>query len=182
MQILYFYLKGVKIINISTMSAYNGCKSIYGQNKLKIEKYIENNYGYNLRMGVPINAVNKKSIGFLNTQKKINNLLPFFTFAINTKNDGLIYLSYLPKFNRIIYKIICGRIPSGTFSIVRIKPIKLLDFIATYTNKYIIKIDWRLIYLLLKFIEALGLNLRFGSDSVIGLVKATRHLEKPLLK
>lgn len=179
---LLSFFNAVKIINISTMSAYEGCLSIYGKNKLAIEKYIELNLGFNLRMGVPITRNNTQSIGFLGIQKKINNFFPFFTFAIDTQNDGLIYLSYIPIFNNVIYKILINKVRPGTYSVVFKNPVKMIDFISTYTNKKIIKIDWRLIYIIFRIIELSRIKLRFGSDSVIGLVKSTKIIENPFLK
>jgi hypothetical protein len=58
----------------------------------------------------------------------------------------------------------------------------MIDFISTYTNKKIIKIDWRLIYIIFRIIELSRIKLRFGSDSVIGLVKSTKIIENPFLK
>jgi hypothetical protein len=178
---LLSFFNRTKIINISTMSAYEGCFSIYGKNKLSIEKLVEIEHGYNLRMGIPITPKNKKSIGFLGIQEVINNLFPFFTFAIDTKNNGLIFLSYLPIFNNVIYKILCNTIPPGTYSIVKKNPINMFNFIKMRTNKIIIKIDWRLVYLFFKFAEFFKFKFRFGSDSLIGLVKSNNSIEKPLL-
>lgn len=177
---LYSYFD--KIINISTMSAYEGCFSIYGKNKLAIEKIIEINHGFNLRMGVPVAPKNKKNIGFINAQNKINNIFPFITFGIDTKNDDSIFITHLSVFNNAIYRILKNEVYPGTYSIVNKNPIKIINFLKIHTSKIIIKIDWRLIYLCFKALEFLGLKLRFGSDSVIGLVKSTKIIEKPILK
>ena len=167
---LHKFFPNAYFINISTMSAFSMCKSNYGKIKFEIERLVLKKSGINLRLGIPIA---NPPISFHKLVLRISNIFPFFNFGINAERKCFIYTTNMIKFCRVIEDFIKnGKKKSGTFSVVSPRPLTMNSFIMKYTGKPVLSIHWTVLYACLSILNLLKIKLRFGNDSLIGLVNS----------
>ena len=174
-----FFFPHSIIINISTISAFDGCISKYGKIKLLIERSLPLN-SYNLRLGVPVST---NIIGFQKVAFKISKILPFFTFAITKKNGCEMYLTNMEAYCDVIRDIIFNeKYKPGTYSVVYGESVEMKDYMKQVTSKKVVSINWLLLFIIFRILELCHLNFRFGSDSVIGLAFSPNKIKNNIYK
>ena len=171
------YLKGnpfCKCVNISSMSAYLDAKSKYGRAKFQQEVFLLQHSIPSVRLGLPMA---QPPVGLLALIKKLVNANPIFTIALSTPGS-YTYVTPMAEFSEYIDKNYTQI--HGVCSFVNPAPLDLVELTRMATKKPILRINWRVLFLLLRFVEFSGLKLRFGSDSVVGLVFSIKHPENNL--
>jgi nucleoside-diphosphate-sugar epimerase len=177
------YEEGVsRIIFISTMSAYEGCRSLYGKAKLEIEGALrEMGLGYSVRPGLIYSTPLAESggiVGSMLEQVKRGSILPLI--------DGgrqELYLTHEEDLSRFIERLLAQ--PDDEFdSEVRNKGYfiaanrqpytfrKIIEFLSEAASGKRIKflpVPWRAVWLGLKALETFHVNTGFRSDSVLSL-------------
>ena len=158
-------------INISSLSAFEGCKSCYGQIKLSIEKLCSEFNQYSLRLGL---FDSNQRIGLIDKMVKLNKYIPFYFFGF----DGVLGGQYITNLNQFCifldnYIIVSEskRLPVGVYSIVSGGIMHINEILGIYLYKRCFKINWKFFWLALRIYEQLNLPaIRLKSDSLIGLV------------
>lgn len=163
-----------KIIFISSISAFDGCKSLYGKAKLEIEKIALDCGALVIRPGLVWGNDSGGMFGKLSAQIKNSSIIPMIgdgsqiQFLIH--NEDLC--AFIEKFSgeriniNISPKILTAANPEPwPFK-------KLLLEIARTQNKNpkFLSLPWRWVWLGLKSAEVCGLRLNFRSDSLVSLM------------
>lgn len=161
-----------KIICISTISAFDGCQSLYGKAKLEIEKIALGHGAAAIRPGLVYGEGPGGMFGKLAAQVKKSSVIPLI--GDGSQVQFLVHQEDLCAFTE---KIAAGKteIPPRVLTAANAEPWpfkKLLWEIARGLDKKInfIPLPWRLVWLGLKSAETCGLRLNFRSDSLVSLM------------
>jgi nucleoside-diphosphate-sugar epimerase len=161
-----------KIIFISSISAFDDCRSLYGKAKLEIEKIALKNGTLVIRPGLVYGSGPGGMFGKLVAQIRKSSVIPMI-------GDGsqIQFLVHNEDLSAFIEKFAAGKIglPSQILTAANEKPWpfkKLLLEIARGQNKkpIFIPLPWRLVWAGLKSAEICGLKLNFRSDSLVSLM------------
>jgi nucleoside-diphosphate-sugar epimerase len=161
-----------KIIYISSISAFDGCRSLYGRAKLEIEKIALDCGALVIRPGLIYGSQPGGMFGHLVTQVRKSSLLP--VFGRGSQAQFLVHNVDLAAF---IEKFAAGKneIAPQVLTAAHEQPWpfkRLLSEIARGLNKKVkfFPLPWRLVWVGLKTAEACGLRMRFRSDSLVSLM------------
>jgi nucleoside-diphosphate-sugar epimerase len=165
-----------KIIFISSISAFDGCRSLYGKAKLEIEKIALDCGALVLRPGLVYGSDSGGMFGKLSAQIKNSSMIPLI--GDGSQIQFLVHNEDLCSFiERYARGEINGGQPQGSRILTAANeqpwPFKkLLLEIARGQNKKIkfIPLPWRLVWTGLKSAEVCGLKLNFRSDSLVSLM------------
>jgi nucleoside-diphosphate-sugar epimerase len=161
-----------KIVCLSSISAYDGCRSLYGKAKLEIEKIALDSGALAVRPGLVYGGGPGGMFGKLAAQIRKSSVIPLI-------GDGsqIQFLVHNEDLAAFIEKFTAGKIEIAprvlTAAHDRPWPFRqLLSEIAHGLNKKIkfVPLPWRLIWAGLKTAEACGLRLNFRSDSLMSLM------------
>ena len=161
-----------KIIYISSISAYEGCRSLYGKAKLEIEKIALDHGALVIRPGLVYGRGPGGMFGKLSQQVQKSAVIPMI-------GDGsqIQYLVHQEDLAGFIARYAAGeiQIPARILTAAHEQPWpfkKLLLEIARGQNKKVtfVPLPWRLVWLGLKSAETCGLRLNFRSDSLVSLM------------
>jgi nucleoside-diphosphate-sugar epimerase len=163
---------GIKnIIFISTISAFDGARSAYGQSKLLVEKQFLNNNETVLRLGLVYGSGDGGVFGNLRRTLNTARIVPMIG-----NGQAPQYLLDEDSLGEVIQRAVRGEF-SGQLAPITIanpQPIPFRDLLNSLAppNKkpYLIPIPWMLLYSGLKFAELCKLKLSFRSDSVLSFV------------
>ena len=168
---------GVKrIICISTMSAFPGCKSLYGKAKLEIEKHATAAGGVVVRPGLVYGKNAGGMFGGLERTVGGRRMVPLIGGG-----RQMLYLAHEEDLAELIARlserggiaidspIIAACEKGRTFR-------DILAAIATSHGKSVtfLPLPWRMIWAGLRLCEALGIETGFRSDSVVSIVHQDR--------
>lgn len=160
------------IILISSISAFDGCRSLYGQAKLAIEKIALDCGALVIRPGLVYGNDSGGMFGKLNAQVRTSSVIPLI-------GDGsqIQFLVHQEDLCSFVERCAHGEMNfSGkilTAANAQPWPFKqLLLEIARAQDKKIkfIPLPWRLVWLGIKSAEVCGLRLNFRSDSLVSLM------------
>jgi nucleoside-diphosphate-sugar epimerase len=161
-----------KIIYISSISAFDGCRALYGKAKLEIEKIALDCGALVIRPGLIYGNDPGGMFGKLAAQIRNSSLIPMI-------GDGsqIQFLVHNEDLCAFIEKFAAGKIEITQQILTAANetpwPFKqLLLEIARSRNKKIkfIPLPWRLVWAGLKSAEICGLKLNFRSDSLVSLM------------
>jgi nucleoside-diphosphate-sugar epimerase len=161
-----------KIIFISSISAFDGCRSLYGRAKLEIEKIALDCGALVIRPGLVYGNDPGGMFGKLAAQVRKSSVIPMI-------GDGsqIQFLVHNEDLSAFVEKYAAGKIETAPqiLTAANEQPWtfkQLLLEIARAQNKRIkfIPLPWRLVWLGLKSAEVCGLKLKFRSDSVVSLM------------
>ncbi|HTA95993.1 MAG TPA: SDR family oxidoreductase [Verrucomicrobiae bacterium] len=161
-----------KIIFISSISAFDGCRSLYGNAKLDIEKIALKNGALVIRSGLVYGNDSGGMFGKLAAQIQNSSMIPLI-------GDGsqIQFLVHNEDLCAFIEKIAAGKseIALSILTAANEKPWpfkQLLLEIARGQNKKpkFIPLPWRLVWAGLKSAEVCGIKLNFRSDSLVSLM------------
>ena len=161
-----------KIIFISSISAFDGCRSLYGKAKLEIEKIALDNGALVIRPGLVYGSGPGGMFGKLTTQVRKSSVIPLI-------GDGsqIQFLVHNEDLCAFIEKYVSGKIEIAqrVLTAANEQPWtfrRLLLEIARAQNKKIkfIPLPWRLVWAGLKTAEICGLKLNFRSDNLVSLM------------
>ncbi len=161
-----------KIIFISSISAFDGCRSLYGRAKLEIEKIALDCGALAIRPGLVFGNDPGGMFGKLVAQIRQSSMIPLI-------GDGsqIQFLVHSEDLSAFVERCASGEMKNypGIFTAANERPWtfkELLLEIARGQNKKIkfIPLPWRLAWAGLKTAEICGLKLNFRSDSLISLI------------
>jgi hypothetical protein len=154
------------------MSAYDGCKSNYGNIKLKIEKVVAEAGGYSFRLGL---FESDTLVGLIKTIFKLSKLIPFFSIGVGYDHLPQ-YITNLNKFSLLLMTFIKDNdnYRDSIYSAVNSLPLDFNEIVYAITKKPPIKIPLTLLRSLILLYELTPFpEIRFNSDSLNGLIFAT---------
>jgi len=161
-----------RIVCISSISAYDGCRSLYGRAKLEIEKIALAHGALVIRPGLVYGSEPNGVFGKLVARVRKSSVLPLF--GGGTQVQFLVHEEDLAAF---IEKVAAGKMEMTPriFTAAHERPWpfrELLAEIARGLNKKVrfIPLPWRLVWAGLKTAEACRLRLNFRSDSLVSLM------------
>jgi nucleoside-diphosphate-sugar epimerase len=165
-----------KIIFISSMSAFDGCRSLYGQAKLETEKHIKQYNPVILRPGLVYTPKAKGMVGSLTKLVQISPILPLIgwgdqpLFLASGNSLSMLVCDIAKDYDRYKGRTILAANPKA-YSFKRI-----LEFLASLQNKklFLFPMPSILPWLGLKLLELVGLRIRMKSDGITSLI----NLEK----
>lgn len=166
-------LAGVgKRVLISSMSAFEGCQSLYGKAKLETEQKLSSTDALLVRPGLIYGDYPQGIVGNLVKQAKNSSLLPLF-------GDGsqILYLSHQADLSNLIYDYASGQLSaaSGPLTAAHEKGWtfrSILERLAEAQGKRLrfIKVPWQPVWFVIKCAELVHLPLAFRSDSLVSLM------------
>lgn len=161
------------LVHISSMSAFSGCKSLYGTAKLKVESHVTLMNGTSLRPGLIYDE--NDAAGMVGKLKSLVARLP--VIPIPGKGRNVLYLSHQDDLCRLVESICSGEFTPQKNVIIASNPnpwmfIDILQSLALLQNKRLryFHIPWPLVFGALRAPELFGAQLPFKSDSLISLL------------
>jgi nucleoside-diphosphate-sugar epimerase len=162
------------IVVLSSISAFDGCSSLYGKAKLAIEKTAFDIGAFVVRPGLVYG--DQSSGGMFGSLQRV----AARTHVIPLIGSGryVQYLVHEQDLCELLLKISHGEISLTRTPIVaaaarawQMRDLLLALSVKANSNVRFVPIPWRVIWLVLKTAESLGIVLPFRSDSVISLVR-----------
>ena len=161
-----------RIVCLSSISAYDGCRSLYGKAKLEIEKIALGRGALVIRPGLVYGSAPGGMFGKLIAQVRKSSVIPLI-------GDGsqIQFLVHHEDLAAFIEKFTAGKTEMAprilTAAHDRPWPFRqLLSEIARGLDKQVkfVPLPWWLVWAGLKSVETCGLRLDFRSDSVVSLM------------
>lgn len=161
-----------KIVFISSISAFDGCRSLYGKAKLEIEKIALASGALVLRPGLVYGSEAGGMFGKLAEQTRRSSVVPLVGGG-----SQIQYLVHHGDLCGFIEKYASGDLEATPriLTAAHEKPWRfkqLIQEIARAQGKQpkLVPLPWRAIWLALKAAEVCGLKLNFRSDSLVSLI------------
>lgn len=161
-----------KIIYISSISAFDGCRSLYGRAKLEIEKIALSLGALVVRPGLVYGGVAGGMFGKLAEKTKKSSLMPMIG-----SGSQIQYLVHNEDLCAFIEKFASGAVETQPRIVTAAHehPWRFKDLIrqvagAQGKKPAFIPVPWRAVWLALKSAELCGLRLNFRSDSLVSLM------------
>lgn len=160
-----------RIVNVSTMSAYAGCRSVYGRSKLAIEAAAERAGGISVRPGLIFGDLPGGMMGTLEKVVGASRVVPVIS-ASGSKLHLILDEDLAGIISRLALKT--PELPAGILTCAHPSALALqeiLEIIASRkgVSRAFVPVPWRLAWLGLRSLEVLHLAGSLRSDSVIGL-------------
>ena len=159
-----------RIVVLSSMSAYEGTRQVYGQAKLAIENLTLRYGGIAIRPGLVYGAQAGGTVGaFLRFTR-----LPLVPLIGGSARQFPLYEDDLGK---AIVEILAAPIwTSEVFGLAQTRPIAFGDLVSLLAARQgrsprFFRVSWHLVYWTLRLAEEAGASLPLRSDSVLGLVR-----------
>jgi len=165
-----------KIVFISSISAFEGCRSLYGKAKLEIEKIALANGALVVRPGLVYGTGAGGMFGKLTEQVRNSSVIPLVSGG-----SQIQFLVHDQDLCAFIEEFAAGTVEpkERVLSAANEEPISFKQMIQEIANSMgvhpkFISVPWRAVWLALKSAETCGLQLKFRSDSLLGLVYQNR--------
>ena len=172
----------VRVVFISSMSAFTGCRSLYGQAKLEIENALSAiNQGCSVRPGLIYSTPLSESggmVGSLLSNISKGGLIPLVG---NGKQE--LYLAHENDLARFIELLLQTSNLAQDKPLVAANPrpytlrmiINLLAETVGEKRVKLVPVPWRLARTGLRVLESAGVNMRFRSDSILSLANQNKE-------
>jgi nucleoside-diphosphate-sugar epimerase len=157
-----------RILFISSLSAFDGCRSRYGAMKLAVEKMVRTVDGRSVRLGFVCDDSNRGLSGSL---KKLAALPVIPLPGGGQQNLFTIQAEDLaPAFVKII-----ARDDRDPVSLAHPEPVTLASLMRAFARQQgrsarFLPVPWRMLWAPLRIADAAGLKLKFRSDSLVSLM------------
>jgi nucleoside-diphosphate-sugar epimerase len=164
---------GVKqIIFISSISAFTGCRSVYGKTKLQVEQAALAYNGTVIRPGLIYGNLEQLG-GMMGALVALMDKVPALPVFYP---DPPVYLCHQQDLADLVVSKVQRPVGSEIITAAFHEPLgfkAVLSAIAVQRSKksIFLPVPWRLIYLPIRLFEILGLKLGFKSDSLLSLMK-----------
>lgn len=161
-----------RIVFISTMSAFEGCRSLYGRAKLEIERVALRLGAVVIRPGLVYGDHPGALVGAMVKALKVSPVIPLV-------GDGrqILYPAHEDDLARLVERILDGAGAEAAGPVIAASEEgktfrEIVTGLAARAGKrvWLAPVPWRLPWVLLRSAEALRLRPRFRSDSVLSLV------------
>lgn len=169
-----------RLIFISSLSSFEGCRSNYGKAKFMVELEAQKLGAVIIRPGL---VWSEPSGGVMGTLEQLVAKLPAIPFLTGSKNLKQ-FLIHQEDLSATILETAETTAPvSGTLhSVTHPNPVSLLAILKSiakrsHRSRLYVPIPWQLVMMSLKFMESLGIRSSFRSDSLVGLVHGNPHFE-----
>jgi nucleoside-diphosphate-sugar epimerase len=165
---------GVKrIVFISTISAFEGCRSAYGRSKLEVEKMTHARNGIVLRLGLVYGPTPGGVFGAIRAQVGRGKLIPLIGSGRAPQ-----YLLHEDTLSEVALRAAMGdfdKSSSEPFTAAHPRPWPFRDLVEKIAEKEnrkvtLVPVPWPLLYAGLRLAEFLQVKLPVRSDSVISFV------------
>ena len=165
-----------QIVFISSMSAYDGCRSLYGSAKLEIENALpEISRGCSIRPGLIYSTPIAQSGGMVGSilQSLQRSVIPLIG-----RGEQRLYLAHASDLARLIEW--CFRnssaMPDSPITAANPRPYALREIVQLLAHARgakkarLLPVPWTLAWAGVRSLEAAGVNTKFRSDSILSLV------------
>jgi nucleoside-diphosphate-sugar epimerase len=171
-----------RIVFVSSMSAYDGCRSLFGQAKLEIENALTSltDGGRAIRPGLIYNTPLEASDGIVGSiiQSLKRGVIPLIG-----KGQQELYLSHQNDLAQLIDWLLQDSQAMGGAPMIAANPqaytfreiIQLLAQTNRTRTPRLVPVPWRLAWAGVRSLEAAGVNTKFRSDSILSLVHQNPH-------
>jgi len=167
-----------RLLFISSMSAFTGCRSLYGRAKLLSEAHLESLGGLSLRPGLIHDA--SQPGGMVGKLQRLASLSPIL--PIPGSGRDILYFTHQEDLCRIAERY-CSGIELGPDNVLIAANSTpwmfkhILREIAHRQNRTLICVPtpWQIPWLALRSLELLGINLPLKSDSLLSLLNQNRN-------
>jgi nucleoside-diphosphate-sugar epimerase len=161
-----------KIVHVSSISAFDGCRSLYGQAKLEIEKLALENEALVIRPGLVYGRGLGGMFGKLVEQVRKSSVIPMIgdgsqiQFLVHHEDLSAFIGHYAGGEVKMSLQILtAANEQPWPFKKLLLEIARALD-----KNPKFIALPWRLVWAGLKAAELCGLKLNFRSDSLVSLM------------
>lgn len=168
---------GVKrIVLISTMSAFEGCASMYGRAKLEIERAAQGSDVAIVRPGLIYGQGAAGMVGALDRFVRVSRIAPIFGGG-----KQKLYLAHQDDLAKLVYALSCVEKPPQEPVVAACEDgmtfREILSTLALRQGKKLLFVPapWRAAWLVLRAAEAAGIRLRLRSDSLISLLNQNQR-------
>jgi nucleoside-diphosphate-sugar epimerase len=160
------------VVLISSLSAFSGCRSLYGKAKLQIEDAAQAIGANVIRPGLVYSDNPGGMFGRLVGQVRGASFIPVMLGGVQVQ-----YLLHDEDLGRLVQACLDGRVPNGA-KIITIaheqgwELREILSQIADALDKRVtfVPVPWQFVWLGLKSLELAGVRTGFRSDSLISMV------------
>ena len=165
-----------KIIFISTMAAFDGCKSLYGKAKLKIEKEASKIGAITVRLGLVYGDNAGGMVGALNKLISLSSIIPI----VNNGNK-ILYLCNSHDLSKLIFRLctektnISRPIIAASENGLTLRDILKKLAAARKKKLLFIPVPYWLVLSGLKTFEKIGIKTRFKTDNLVSLANQNEH-------
>ena len=160
------------VVVLSSLSAFEGCRSLYGQAKLRIEDIARTNGALVIRPGLVYGDDSGGMFGRLVGQVRNSRLIP-----VLWGGRQLQYLVQEEDLGDLVQGCLNGRVPAGTgpISVAHEQGWELKEVLAQIGRAlgkrlFFVPVPWQCVWLGLKSLELAGARPNFKSDSVISII------------
>ena len=165
-----------RLVFISSMSAFEDCRSVYGRAKFALEREVMALGGISLRPGL---VWGSESGGVMGSLSRMVTRLPLVPYP--EKRGGLVqYLVHESDLGEVIERSVShwGDLPAGPLVVAHPRALRLIEILRQLARdkkrkRAFIPVPWQLVHAGLRLAEAIGLKLPVRSDSLVGLVHST---------
>jgi nucleoside-diphosphate-sugar epimerase len=173
-----------QVVFISSISAFTGCRSLYGRAKVEIEGFAQSIGALVIRPGLVYGDNPGGMFGRLVRQVRSTRFVPIIWGGRQTQ-----YLLHDEDLGNVVQGCLDGRVQAGVAPITAAHEQgwdlkEILEHIARALGKRMtfLPVPWQLAWLGLKGLEIAGARPKFRSDSLIGLVRQNPCPSFALLK
>jgi|TARA_Y100000031_G_C8226917_1_gene388849 nucleoside-diphosphate-sugar epimerase len=158
------------IVFISSITAFKGCRSLYGKAKLKCESLVQEQNGIVIRPGLIFGEGGGTVLRSMESWVQKLPIVPF----ISSKSD--LYLCHIDDLSSLIIEIIAkNKSGNRVITAVESTPYKFKDVIRILQKKHnrfrpLLPVPWQLPWLFIKVLNSLGIQTSLRSDGLIGFV------------
>ena len=167
-----------RLIFVSSLSAFEGCKSRYGAAKLAVEKIVTALGGCNVRLGFVLDNSNRGLSGGLRKLAALP-VVPLpdggrqVLYSIDAEELGPAFLRLLDG-DRLLARA-ARNADERHVDLADPEPVTLRELMRKFAceqsrKPLFVPIPWRMLWAPLRILEAFGFRLRFRSDSLVSLM------------
>ena len=165
-------IKGV--IFISSVSAFSGCRSLYGKGKLQVEQRVLSGGGLVVRPGMVFGDTRRGIFGTLTRLAQVP-ILPVFDGGSQP-----MWTVHREDLAKVISMLVChewSALPSRVIAVSAAQPIIFRDILKILGRAHskrvaVFPVPSRLVFSFLRFSEMLGIKLPITSDALVGLLES----------
>lgn len=160
---------------LSSLSAFDGCRSQYGRGKLAVERHVTSMGGVSVRLGFVYDRTNRGLSGSL---RKVAGMLP--VIPVPGRGDQPLYLLPIAGLGGALLDRAMQCEPGTVARLAETRATTMADLLRQFSrdagkNVILVPVPWRLMWAGLRTLEALGVGLRFRSDSLVSLVNQATY-------
>ena len=166
-----------KMILISTMSAFEGCKSLYGKAKISIEREASKLGAIIVRPGLVFGKNVGGMIGSLNKMISISKFIPLVSGG-----NQLLHLCHYEDLAHLVWELSIGKkkinipiVAASEKGLTSKEILKILSEIK-YKKNFPVSIPYWIIFSCFKLLELMHIKMRLSSDSLVSLVNLNQNI------